>query len=98
MTIIPFLSSEIQFYRWSLARLTGREYLKIDSVFFVLDKVTSIFRDIPFIILPVLINPLLGLLWAGIGPTAACALSLAVFPFFARQVQVVLSELGPRWS
>ena len=50
---------------------------------------------IPFIILLAFINPLTYLLLKNtIGPTAALVpLSLAVFPFFARQVQVVLSEL-----
>ena len=64
-------------------------------VFQILDKVTSLFRAIPFIILLAFINPLTYLLLKNtIGPTAALVpLSLAVFPFFARQVQVVLSEL-----
>jgi len=64
-------------------------------VFHILDKITSIFRAIPFIILLALINPFTRMIvGTGIGPTAALVpLSLAVFPFFARQVQVVLSEL-----
>ena len=64
-------------------------------VFQILDKITSLFRAIPFIILLAFINPLTYLLLKNtIGPTAALVpLSLAVFPFFARQVQVVLSEL-----
>ncbi|KXT74021.1 Methionine ABC transporter permease protein [Streptococcus sp. DD10] len=64
-------------------------------VFQILDKITSIFRAIPFIILLALINPFTRMIvGTGIGPTAALVpLSLAVFPFFARQVQVVLSEL-----
>ena len=63
-------------------------------VFHILDKITSIFRAIPFIILLALINPFTRMIvGTGIGPTAALVpLSLAVFPFFARQVQVVLSE------
>ena len=64
-------------------------------VFQILDKITSLFRAIPFIILLAFINPLTYLLLKNtIGPTAALVpLSLAVFPFFARQVQVVLAEL-----
>ena len=64
-------------------------------VFHILDKITSIFRAIPFIILLALINPFTRMIvGTGIGPTAALVPpSLAVFPFFARQVQVVLSEL-----
>ncbi len=64
-------------------------------VFQILDKITSIFRAIPFIILLAFMNPLTYLIvGTNIGPTAALVpLSLAVFPFFARQVQVVLSEL-----
>ena len=63
-------------------------------VFQILDKITSLFRAIPFIILLAFINPVTYLLLKNtIGPTAALVpLSLAVFPFFARQVQVVLSE------
>lgn len=61
----------------------------------LLDKVVSIFRALPFIILLALVMPLTrAILDTGIGPTAALVpLSLAVFPFFARQVQVVLTEL-----
>ena len=71
MTIIPFfIGGILGFIAGLLLVLTGpRGILENRLVFFVLDKVTSIFRAIPFIIL------------------------LAVFPFFARQVQVVLSEL-----
>ena len=84
MTIIPFFIGGV------LGFIAG-----LLLVFFVLDKVTSIFRAIPFIILLALINPFTRIIvGTGIGPTAALVpLSLAVFPFFARQVQVVLSEL-----
>ena len=51
-------------------------------VFQILDKITSLFRAIPFIILLAFINPLTYLL-----------LKNTIGPFFARQVQVVLSEL-----
>lgn len=62
---------------------------------FIVDKITSIFRAIPFIILLAILSPLTLLLTREtLGPVAALVpLSFAVFPFFARQVQVVLSEL-----
>ncbi|KXT84805.1 methionine ABC transporter permease [Streptococcus panodentis] len=97
MTIIPFLvGGFLGFIAGLLLVLTGPGgILENRPVFFILDKVTSIFRAIPFIILLALINPFTRMLvGTGIGPTAALVpLSLAVFPFFARQVQVVLSEL-----
>ncbi|MFU2206383.1 methionine ABC transporter permease [Streptococcus pluranimalium] len=64
-------------------------------VFQVLDKVTSIFRAIPFIILLAILAPVTFLIVkTNLGATAALVpLSAATFPFFARQVQVVLSEL-----
>lgn len=60
-----------------------------------LDKLVSFFRALPFLILLALVAPLTRLIFnIGLGPTAALVpLSLAVFPFFARQVQVVLTEL-----
>ncbi len=60
-----------------------------------LDKVVSVFRALPFIILLALITPVTrAIVGTALGPTAALVpLSLAVFPFFARQVQVVLTEL-----
>ena len=65
MTIIPFfIGGILGFIAGLLLVLTGpRGILENRLVFFVLDKVTSIFRAIPFIILLALINPLLGLLW-----------------------------------
>ncbi|AUW95969.1 methionine ABC transporter permease [Streptococcus pluranimalium] len=64
-------------------------------VFQVLDKITSIFRAIPFIILLAILAPVTFLIVkTNLGATAALVpLSAATFPFFARQVQVVLSEL-----
>ena len=64
-------------------------------IFWVLDKITSIFRAIPFIILLAVLSPFSHLIvGTSIGPNAAIVpLSFAVFAFFARQVQVVLSEL-----
>lgn len=64
-------------------------------VFQVLDKVTSVFRAIPFIILLAILAPVTFIIVkTNLGATAALVpLSAATFPFFARQVQVVLSEL-----
>lgn len=64
-------------------------------VFQVLDKVTSVFRAIPFIILLAILAPVtFFIVKTNLGATAALVpLSAATFPFFARQVQVVLSEL-----
>jgi D-methionine transport system permease protein len=59
------------------------------------DKVVSLFRAIPFIILLAFIAPFTRLLvGTQIGMTAALVpLSLGVFPFFARQVQVALESV-----
>ena len=64
-------------------------------VFNILDKVVSVFRAVPFIILLAFISPVTrAIVGTTLGSDAALVpLSLAVFPFFARQVQVVLSEL-----
>lgn len=64
-------------------------------VYHILDKVTSIFRSIPFIILIFVLAPLTFLILnTQIGVTAAIVpLSFATFAFFTRQVQVVLSEV-----
>jgi len=61
-------------------------------IFWILDKITSIFRAVPFIILLAIMSPLSHLIVkTSIGPNAALVpLSFAVFAFFARQVQVVL--------
>ena len=77
------------------AHISWTSIIENKIVFQILDKITSLFRAIPFIILLAFINPVTYLLLKNtIGPTAALVpLSLAVFPFFARQVQVVLSEL-----
>lgn len=62
---------------------------------FVLDKIASIFRAIPFVILLAILGPLTRLLVGTIlGESAAnVSLSFAVFAFFLRQVQVVMAEL-----
>lgn len=63
--------------------------------FNILDKIVSVFRALPFIILLALISPVTRVIvGTTLGSKAALVpLSLAVFPFFARQVQVVLAEL-----
>ena len=64
-------------------------------IFWILDKITSIFRAVPFIILLAIMSPLSHLIVkTSIGPNAALVpLLLRSLPFFARQVQVVLAEL-----
>ncbi|CAG5331236.1 ABC transporter permease [Streptococcus pneumoniae] len=59
-------------------------------VFWILDKITSIFRAVPFIILLAILSPLSHLIVkTSIGPNAALVpLSFAVFAFFARQVRL----------
>lgn len=64
-------------------------------LYWILDKVASVFRAIPFIILLAILAPLTRILvGTSLGATAAnVSLSVSVFAFFFRQVQVVLSEL-----
>ena len=63
--------------------------------FNICDKVVSFFRAIPFIILLAFITPFTQLIvGTQIGTTAALVpLSLGVFPFFARQVEVALESV-----
>ncbi|WP_281164416.1 methionine ABC transporter permease [Liquorilactobacillus sicerae] len=65
------------------------------TLFSIFDKVVSLFRAIPFIILLAFIAPFTKLLvGTQIGTTAALVpLSLGVFPFYARQVQVALKSV-----
>lgn len=72
-----------------------RGVIENKPVFWILDKISSIFRAIPFVILLAAISPMTRIIiGTSIGPKAALVpLALSVFPFFARQVQVVLSEL-----
>lgn len=65
------------------------------NLFSFFDKVVSLFRAIPFIILLAFIAPLTNLIVdTQIGTTAALVpLSLGVFPFYARQVQVALKSV-----
>lgn len=76
--------------------LTGPNGVIENKVAFqILDKITSVFRAIPFIILLAIIAPMTyWIVGTNLGMTAALVpLSAATFPFFARQVQVVLAEL-----
>lgn len=61
-------------------------------VYQIFDKVVSIGRALPFIIMLAIAAPLTQLLTGTIiGPTAALVpLTLGIFPFFSRQVQVAL--------
>ncbi|WP_268913930.1 methionine ABC transporter permease [Lentilactobacillus sp. SPB1-3] len=74
--------------------LTDEHGIKANRVWFnIFDKIVSIFRAIPFIILLAFIAPVTQeIVGTQIGTTAALVpLSLGVFPFYARQVQVALS-------
>lgn len=97
MTIVPFLiggtaglSAGLLLVMTRPGGVTENKYL-----FWILDKIASVFRAIPFIILLAIMAPLtLILVHTILGPNAAnVSLSVAVFAFFLRQVQVVLSEL-----
>lgn len=65
------------------------------GLFSFFDKVVSFFRAIPFIILLAFIAPVTQkIVGTQIGTTAALVpLSLGVFPFYARQVQVALASV-----
>lgn len=97
MTAVPFLIGGVLGLLGGLFLvLTGPKGIMPNRFWYqLLDKLVSVFRALPFIILLALVMPVTrALLHTGIGPTAALVpLSLAVFPFFARQVQVVLTEL-----
>ncbi len=64
-------------------------------LFNICDKVVSFFRAIPFIILLAFIAPVTqAIVHTQIGTTAALVpLSLGVFPFYARQIQVALTSV-----
>ncbi|MGT2866818.1 methionine ABC transporter permease [Streptococcus fryi] len=97
MTIIPFLIGGGLGLAAGLVLVMTAPGGVIENkyVFWLLDKVASIFRAIPFIILLAISAPVtLILVKTILGPDAAnVSLSLAVFAFFLRQVQVVLAEL-----
>ena len=66
-------------------------------VYSILDKLTNIFRSIPFIILLALVAPLTRVIVdTRIGPKAAIVpLVVSCVPFFARQVEQALAEVDP---
>lgn len=63
----------------------------------ILDKLTNLFRSIPFVILLALIVPLTkAIVNTRIGPTAAIVpLVVSCVPFFARQVEQALASVDP---
>lgn len=67
------------------------------SFYSVLDKVVNLLRSIPFIILLAVISPLTSfLVGTTVGTTAALVpLIVGIFPFYARQIQIALQEVGP---
>lgn len=71
--------------------------LENKTVYNILDKVTNLFRAIPFIILLALVAPFTRVIvGTRIGPTAAIVpLTLSCIPFFARQVEQALAEVDP---
>lgn len=66
-------------------------------VYNILDKVTNIFRSIPFVILVALIAPITkAIVKKRIGPTAAIVpMVFSCVPFFARQVEQALASVDP---
>lgn len=66
-------------------------------VFEVLDKITNLFRSIPFIILLTSVMPLTRLIMGtAIGvPGAIVPLIFGTVPFFARQMESALSQVSP---
>ena len=97
MTLLPFLIGGAAGLTAGLLLVMTAPGGVIENkyLYWILDKVASIFRAIPFIILLAILAPLtLILVKTILGPNAAnVSLSVAVFAFFLRQVQVVLSEL-----
>ena len=71
--------------------------LENKKVYSILDKITNLFRAIPFIILLAVISPLTNLIvGTRIGPTAAIVpLVFSCVPFFAKQVEQALAEVDP---
>ncbi|MGX7205646.1 methionine ABC transporter permease [Enterococcus pingfangensis] len=66
------------------------------SFYSVLDKVVNVLRSVPFIILLAVISPLTSfLVGTTVGTTAALVpLVMGIFPFYARQIQNALQEVG----
>ncbi|HEK9980442.1 methionine ABC transporter permease [Streptococcus equi] len=97
MTIVPFIvGGAIGLFIGLLLVLMGPDgVIENRLVCWLLDKLTSIFRAIPFVILIAILASFTYLIMGTtLGATAALVpLTFATFPFFARQVQVVFSEL-----
>ena len=97
MTIVPFIvGGTIGLFVGLLLLLMGPGgVIENKLACWIIDKITSIFRAIPFIILIAILASFTYLIMGTIlGATAALVpLTFATFPFFARQVQVVFSEL-----
>lgn len=97
MTIVPFIvGGAIGLFIGLLLVLMGADgVIENRMVCWLLDKLTSIFRAIPFVILIAILASFTYLIMGTtLGATAALVpLTFATFPFFARQVQVVFSEL-----
>ncbi|MBM6547699.1 methionine ABC transporter permease [Streptococcus dysgalactiae] len=97
MTIVPFIvGGTIGLFVGLLLVLMGPGgVIENKLACWIIDKITSIFRAIPFIILIAILASFTDLIMGTIlGATAALVpLTFATFPFFARQVQVVFSEL-----
>ncbi|MDU5988462.1 methionine ABC transporter permease [Anaerococcus vaginalis] len=71
--------------------------LENKKVYSILDKITNLFRAVPFIILLAVISPITSLIvGTRIGPTAAIVpLVFSCVPFFAKQVEQALAEVDP---
>ncbi|MDU5559578.1 methionine ABC transporter permease [Anaerococcus vaginalis] len=69
--------------------------LENKKVYSLLDKITNLFRAVPFIILLAVISPITNLIVrTRIGPTAAIVpLVFSCVPFFAKQVEQALAEV-----
>ncbi|HEL0651920.1 TPA: ABC transporter permease [Streptococcus equi subsp. zooepidemicus] len=97
MTIVPFIvGGAIGLFIGLLLVLMGPDgVIENRLVCWLLDKLTSIFRAIPFVILIAILASFTYLIMGTtLGATAALVpLTFATFPFFARQIQVVFSEL-----
>lgn len=71
--------------------------LENKKVYSLLDKITNLFRAVPFIILLAVISPITNLIvGTRIGSTAAIVpLVFSCVPFFAKQVEQALAEVDP---
>ena len=71
--------------------------LENKKVYGLLDKITNLFRAVPFIILLAVISPITNLIvGTRIGPTAAIVpLVFSCVPFFAKLVEQALAEVDP---